>query len=372
MKAPCSHRDPWAWLRDEAEFERRRGRMAYPGMGTMLLMGAGAGSPSVPSLPPLLVGSSVSPFIAAYKGGSGPTFGSQYSAPATTPAGTVSSIAFSPDGNWVALAVASSPFIEVYAWSKASGFGAKVSDPVTLPGGAANDVAWSPDGAYVGVAGQITPFQAVYPFSGGAFGAKVADPVTLPSATGDGIAWSHNGLWLAISHATTPFVHVYPWSGGYGAAVSNPSVVPSSASLKVRWSPSDANLVLTPSITGAVQAYDWSSGFGTRYSVTPGAKKASWSPDGNYIGAGHSGIAGAMSAYPFTNGSGFGTLISGPTPAGGVNDFSWDSTGAFIAIAQASSPFVAVYNWTPGVFGSKLTNPVALPPGAGTAVVWNN
>lgn len=55
MKRPPHHRAPWAWLRDEAEFERRRGRAAYPGMGTMLLMGAGTGSPFTPaSLPGLI------------------------------------------------------------------------------------------------------------------------------------------------------------------------------------------------------------------------------------------------------------------------------------------------------------------------------
>lgn len=326
----------------------------------MEMVMAGGGSPFSPaSLPSLLLGGIQSPFVAAFQGGAG-TFGSQYAAPSTTPAGTANGIAFSPDGNWVAMAVAASPFIEVYAWSKASGFGAKVSDPVTLPAGAAQDVAWSPDGAYVGVAHTTTPFVSVYPFSGGALGAKVSNPGTLPAANALGIAWSPDGAYVGIGHNTTPFVSVYPWSAGFGSKVANPSSLPTVSMGKLRWSPSGAYL-LGKNSSSAIGVYAWSAGFGSQFTQNLGTSSCwGWSSDGNYVLAVNLNVA---QAYPFS-GAGFGALASSVSLGNTARSIAQDAAGKYVAIGINNQPYILVYNWTPGNFGSKLADPSpALPLG---------
>lgn len=60
--------------------------------------------------------------------------GTEYTNPATLPAGTDNGAAFSSTGDAIAVAHATSPYITAYPWSS-SGFGAKYANLATLPTG---------------------------------------------------------------------------------------------------------------------------------------------------------------------------------------------------------------------------------------------
>jgi WD40 repeat protein len=71
------------------------------------------------------------------------TYGTEYSAPATIPQGTVTGVAFSPDDRYIAVSFFASPYIAVYPWNSTSGFGTRFSDPATLPQGNARGISWN-------------------------------------------------------------------------------------------------------------------------------------------------------------------------------------------------------------------------------------
>jgi len=124
--------------------------------------------------------------------------------------------------------------------------------------------------------------------------------------------------------------------------------------------------------TPYVTAYPWTegTGFGTKYTnpaTLPGgnARSAAFnsSPNTMELAIGHfSGIG--MSIYPWSD-SGFGTRYS---DLGSVTNllgtfFRLDCTA--IAIVGTNSPFIEAWSWTLGSGGgSKFSNPATLPPDA--------
>ena len=84
----------------------------------------------------------------------------------------------------------------------------KLADPASLPPDTSLGGAWSPNGEFLAIAHFTTPFVTIYQRSGTTF-TKLADPASLPASTGHGAAWSPNGEFLAVAHGTTPFVTIY-------------------------------------------------------------------------------------------------------------------------------------------------------------------
>ena len=101
-----------------------------------------------------------------------------------------------------------------------------------IPPSPSNSVAFSPNGAYLAVAHANAPVLTVYDTSNWS---KVA-LTGLTSGTGNSVAFSPNGAYLAVAHAGAPFVTIYDtsdWSGiklvtltstGSAVAFSNPPV----------------------------------------------------------------------------------------------------------------------------------------------------
>lgn len=90
----------------------------------------------------------------------------------------IRSIAVSPSGAWVAVAVFASPFIKVYAFDQETGaIGAAVSDPASLPPSFGDKVRWHPREAaiYINTGTNTDPIVA-YPWLGSSFGTKVFPP----------------------------------------------------------------------------------------------------------------------------------------------------------------------------------------------------
>ena len=70
------------------------------------------------------------------------SFGTEYSAPASIPAGIGYGVQFSPTDDYIAVSHASPPYIAMYPWNSATGFGTKISNPSTTPTGTSRGSSW--------------------------------------------------------------------------------------------------------------------------------------------------------------------------------------------------------------------------------------
>ena len=84
-----------------------------------------------------------------------------------------------PGSTAIAVVHSVSPFIAVYPWSSA-GFGTKFADPGTLPGTYGYGVAFSHDGNFIAVAAYGSPYLSVSPWSSAGFGTRFAEPGDFP------------------------------------------------------------------------------------------------------------------------------------------------------------------------------------------------
>jgi len=100
------------------------------------------------------------------------------------PTGTANGIAFSRDGNYVAVAHKNAPYLTVYSVSGDTY--TKLADPSVIPGGECFDVDISDDGTYIAVAGGSAPRYMVYKRSGSTL-TKLPD---LPDLPGTGSSFS--------------------------------------------------------------------------------------------------------------------------------------------------------------------------------------
>ena len=92
----------------------------------------------------------------------------------------------------------------IWPWSAPT----KLADPATLPTGVGLGCAFSPNGEFLAVAHDITPFITIYQRSGTTFN-KLTNPATLPTGAGYSCAFSANGEFLAVAHDITPFITIY-------------------------------------------------------------------------------------------------------------------------------------------------------------------
>lgn len=219
----------------------------------------------------IVVGPTVASTYSAYPWAAG--FGTKFSDPGSSPGGGNSNKStFRPSGSHIALTQGSNPFgaaIHVYPWS-GSGFGTKIADPGTSPTGGGIDVAWTPAGDFVAVAHGVSPWVSVYPFVTG-FGTRVSNPATLPvnSASGlgeGGVAFSPDGTKIAVASDTSPFIFVYPWSGAWGTKLANPGTLPTGAGKGIAWTAASDAVAISHSTTPFVSAYPVSTSFGTKFS----------------------------------------------------------------------------------------------------------
>jgi len=87
-----------------------------------------------------------------------------------------------------------------------------------------------------------------------------------------------------------------------------------------------------------------------------------------------------ISVYPWNgsgfiiNGSGFGTKYADPgtLPTGNGTGVAFSPSGADIAVAHSTSPFISVYPWSGSGFGTKYANPGTLPTSTGNGVAFNS
>lgn len=265
------------------------------------------------------------------------------------------------------------------------GYRTKAANPATLPGNGVYDIAFSPNGEVVAIMTQNGTGIYAYPWKDYHFGTKYADPTGGGVSNGGGLAWSPSGNAIASLRFNTPFVEAWRWSpAGFGTKYSNPAVLPTAGSLpKIAFSPNGRVLAMQGGATGNVHAYAWTdaSGFGTKYgnpsvaasNTVPGL---AWSKTGAALLVYKSrALTNEIIAYKWTDSGGFGTEYTLPsTVIGGTSSrgYSFSPDNCFVAIGIPVSPFIAVYRWDDGTgFGARIPNPGTLPPSSVLDTEWS-
>lgn len=274
--------------------------------------------------------------------------------PTSLPSGDSLESAFSPNGEYLAIAMTGSPFVEIYK-REGRNF-VKLANPATLPAGAGASLAWSPNSEFLAVGHSTSPFVTIYQRAGDVF-TKLANPATLPAGTGNGVAWSPNGEFLAVAHPTSPFVTIYRRAGTTFTKVTNPAALPAGNGNHVAFSPDGVHLVVGVASAPFLAFYRRSGTTFTKLSdpaAVPvgGTSALAFSPSGDLL---FLGVAGATKAFAYTRSGDTFTQIVDPVPV----DFP-------ASIVHARFSLAGRYLF---VFGFNGTEPVAVFERSGNVFV---
>lgn len=269
-------------------------------------LGSGLGVAFSPDSQLLTVAHDTStPFVKNYylASGSGTsTIWTALSAPASLPAGNGRGCAYSPDGQFMAIAHDTSPFVTIYQIS-GTGSGTtytKLTNPSSLPAGNGSGVAFSQDSQFMAVAHTTSPFVTIYQINGTTF-TKLSNPASLPASDGKGVAFSRDGNWMAVAHTTTPFVTIYSISGTTFTKATNPATLPDGNGTGVAFSSDNQFLAVSHATTQFITLYRNISGTWTKQTDP-------------------------------------GTL-----PAGNANGVAFSGNNRYLAVAHATTPFITIY-----------------------------
>ena len=180
------------------------------------------------------------------------------------------SLGMIPSGNVVAFGASISPRLTAKEYTLGSGLGVSYSDPAVDLVDQVNRISWSPDSSFISVTHRDSPFFSTYDWSNG-FGTKY-NP-TAPAGTTQQ-CYGSIATNSAVIHGyhSSPFIFAYPFTAGsgYGAAFSNPSVLPANDVRGLCFNQDYSVLFVgaqTSTTAETLTAYEWSdsTGFGTKY-----------------------------------------------------------------------------------------------------------
>lgn len=167
-------------------------------------------------------GSNGSPFIQVYPV-STVGWGVKLTNPAILPGGSIYTCAFSPHGEFLAVYGTVTPFLQVYPFNVSTGFGTVCANPSTLPATTAQafgkSVAWRPQGDWIACAMNTTPYIYFVPFNRGAgtFGTPQTVSVgDIPGGAQMCVQFSPDGNYVVFGSGTSPFLTIFGFNtNGY-------------------------------------------------------------------------------------------------------------------------------------------------------------
>lgn len=190
------------------------------------------------------------PFLRIYKR-NGDVF-TLLAPPATLPPGTGRKVLFSNDGSYLVVGISGSPYMYIY--KRIGDVFEKLNTPDVLPTNYINGMAFSNDDKYLSVSTDVSPYVIIYKRTGDSF-VKLANPASLPSGAGKGVDFSPDGLHLVVAHQGTPYITIYKRTDDLFAKLPNPNVEPSSNSNAVSFSPEGNSFVTTHDYSPFISVY---------------------------------------------------------------------------------------------------------------------
>jgi hypothetical protein len=174
----------------------------------------------------VLVGGSGSPFVNAYNYTVGTGFGTKYANPGTLPSGSTTYVSWNTASGDTEFIMGSSvtPFISAYKWS--SGFGTKYSTPASAPAATAPSARFNSTGAAAGVSTTAAINYNMYAWtSAGGFGTRYSNPGTQSGQAARGFVFSGNNNFITYCGSGGGLLTT-AWSDstGFGSSISNNGV----------------------------------------------------------------------------------------------------------------------------------------------------
>ena len=302
--------------------------------------GVGRGVKFTPSADNIIVAHNNAPRMSAYPWNRVTGFGTKYADPASLMGAHATSTAvseqFLPADYHVAFSAEAAPNVHAYPLSKSgAGWGTKYADPAVLPPFLGNTVAFTPNGNNVAVGTFSAPIINAYAWTDGAgFGAKWADPaVAAGPFNGNGVKWAPNGNSIALAHDQSAgnWLSAWIWSNltGFGTKYADPSYVAGmspSIGRSVAFTPGSDIVMLghvnNINAVGIYSAWAWTDagGFGARFDSTgafPGLLAAAQGLSVTFNESktsffGGDALTPFMHASRWTNAGGFGTAYADP------------------------------------------------------------
>lgn len=268
--------------------------------------------------------------------------------------------------------------LNAYAWTNSGGFGTKYTNGTFSNAG--QSCAYSPDGNYIAVASTGTPFIHAWPFNTSTgIGTKYGNPGTLPPNAGRGCRFSASGNTVFVVHSNSPFISAYKWSSsGFGTKFANPATLPSGTnSFRGDCMTNSANdwLVTTNGTTsGGLYQIGWNdtTGFGTR--VTNAAPQGASSicidiaPDDTAITY---TVSNFTRVYAWSNSTGIGTQFVSPSFSPDTEHRASRFSHGSNVIAYTAAPAGPIaYQWS-GSWGTRYANPPSSINGVANDLDWS-
>jgi len=294
--------------------------------------------------------------------------------------------------------------VDAYPFDYSTGFGTIVTAPASIPSADVVDIDKLGDSIFLTVSGTT---QNAYPFTlAGGWGTRV-DSATLDktafgggisanymiiaqndnnyavlpitdtptfgtrgtdiSRWGDGfcVAFNSDNTYVALGGQNSDRVRVFPWNDSTGTVGTVADTYNSNEPNDLVWAPDDSFLFVVGD--SDLYAITWTgSAFSTVYtqSLAGTGNSVAVTSDGAYVAVAHRNSP-YLSIYPFSGGT-FGTVVQ-PTgddrPDGQGQAVTFSRDDSVILVGHQSSPYVSAYQWSSGTLGTKYSAP-ATPPNA--------
>ena len=276
-------------------------------------------------------------------------------------AGIIQGIDWSPDGKYIAVgggdgsSGGSNDPLQIFLFDQIGKTVTSVAGALpSIGGGSIESLSWSPDGNYIAVVGFLPDTGAmkalqVLSFDNSSITLQVLDGALDINDFISAVDWSSSGDYIAIGGSiiaggTTNDFQIFQFDRATGRLSSITGVLSGGFGRTVAWSPDDAYIALGGSgLTGdELQIYRFNKAARILTSVTSvfsgssNVRSVAWSPDGNYLAAGGATLTGGtndeLQVFLFDRAGGTLTSIAGIL-SGEVYSVRWSADGKYIAIA---------------------------------------
>jgi hypothetical protein len=191
---------------------------------------------------------------------------------------------------------------------------------------------------------------------------------------------TYSSKYIIAGHSTTPFISIFAWDDidGFIGGFSTNNFIPLATNYGIKKSPVSNEILFSNSLySPRVRVYNWSLGFDTPYAdplpPTTTPEDEDWYFDGTKIATAQA-TSPHINAWRFTPGVGWGTKYANPSTAataGRAVKFSPD--GNDIILGSSLTPFIHAYSFTAeGGFGTKYASPSSLPVGYVYGLTFNS
>lgn len=264
--------------------------------------------------------------------------------PSTTLAGTVYSLAWSPNGEFLACGGGGGTF----SWfQRDNSTFTGLSNPTSMPHTVSFGMDWSPNGEFLAVTMNAPDF-LWYQRTGTTL-TMLSRPSTLPTSNTRVCNWSPDGTLLAMAHYSSPYITIYQRLNGTTLTkISDPATLPTGNGVCCGWSPSGEFLAVGHSNSPYITIYQRSGTTLTKLddpaTLPPSVFELGWDSGGKYLGIGFSSLTTHFYIYE-RDGTTFTKLADPETAPSGAATYclNWSPNRELLAIGHQASPYLDIY-----------------------------